>query len=124
MHKELSLFESHFFIDNEYKIALDRNILMDKEIKLKRLLYLFTCSMNCENKIIDITDSCFDEIERINQNYSNTIKKLFNKLGANLEIKNTYLPYTADYYMHMNNINLKDFILLCNDYMTKKVKLK
>ena len=41
MHKELSLFESHFFIDNEYKIALDRNILMDKEIKLKRLLYLF-----------------------------------------------------------------------------------
>lgn len=124
VQKELSLFESEFFINKSYQNALKRNILNDKEIKIKRLFYLFCFSLNNFNtKIEAITDEYFNKINMFDATKANLIKKIFNKLGANINIFKDTNQFTSDYYFYMKNKNYQDFITICNEHMNRKVKL-
>ncbi|PRM87144.1 site-specific integrase [Aliarcobacter cryaerophilus] len=124
VQKELSLFESEFFINKSYQDALKRNILNDKEIKIKRLFYLFCFSLNNFNtKIEAITDEYFNKINMFDATKANLIKKIFNKLGANINISKDSNQFTSDYYFYMKNKNYQDFITICNEHMNRKVKL-
>lgn len=125
VQKELTLFEPEIFIYKRYQDALNRNILNDKEIKIKRLFYLFCFSLNNFNiKIETITDEYFNKINMFDETKANLIKKIFNKLGANIKISKDTTQFTSDYYLYMKNKNYQDFITICNEYMHRKVKLK
>ena len=121
--KELTIFESQFIFYKDFENALTRNFLNLKEIKLKRFFYLFICSLNTNNQIENITDDYFNKMYTFDKNITDSIKKIFNKLGANLNTINNSNQFVNTYYFYMRNKNYEHFLLICNEYMFKKVQL-
>lgn len=121
--KELTIFESQFIFHKDFENAVFRNFLNSKEMKIKRLFYLFICSLNTNNQIENITDDYFNKIYAFDKNITNSIKKIFNKFGANLNTINNSNQFVNNYYFYMKKKNYEHFLLLCNEYMFKKVKL-
>lgn len=118
----LILKENHYF--KLFNDAADQNRLNTKETKQQRLFYFFLTTLNNDVKIEDINDEVFYYADSLDEKISQRLKKIFNGLGANLNILNNKLQYTQDYYRYMKNDNFKDFILICSAHIERKIKLK
>lgn len=123
VQKELTIFESQFIFYKDFNNAVFRNFLNSREIKIKRLFYLFTCSLNTNNQIENITDDYFNKMCIFHKSFANSVKKIFNKLGTNLNTINSLNQFVSNYYFYMRKKNYEEFLILCNEYMFKKVKL-
>ncbi len=119
----LLVLKENYFI-KLFNMELEANRLNTKEKKVQRAFFFFLTTLNLNLQIKDINESHFYSFELVDKELTKRLKKIFNKLGADLDISNNTLQFTEDYYSFMKQDNYKDFILICNSYMDKKVKLK
>ena len=121
---EIVLFIEDNNLYKKFKKLENENRLSAKEVKDQRFFFFFLLSLRKDITPQQITDKCFYLIDKIDPKKSKKLKKIFNTMGASLNISSGELIYTKDYYNHMNNNNFKDFIIICNAYMDRKIKLR
>jgi hypothetical protein len=123
VQSEIELFIKNNVIYQEFLTAKKQNRLTEKEINTQRLICFFILTINYKESIGSLQDSYFDNLNLITKTLTKRLKKIFNKISANLNISKTKLQFTKEYYDYMKHDNFKDFILICNSFMDKKVKL-
>jgi hypothetical protein len=121
---EIDIFLQDTFFYKKFEKIEKENRLNSKETKEKRFFLFFLLSINKDTNLGNVTEDYFYSVDNIDSKKSKILKKVFNKLGTNINITSGNLLYTKDYYSYMKKSNFNDFIIICNTYMDKKVKLK
>lgn len=121
---EIALLLKNNWFYEKYQVLIQENRLTAKEIKMQRLFYFFLLNLNIKISIENISDNLFYDLDKSNKQIALYLKNIFIKLGAQLKIVVAKTQFTQDYYHYMKNDRFKDLILICNNFMNKKVKLR